>query len=178
MKNSIIAKTYAQAVVQLSQDQNCPIFAEVSGFIELLNNSSDLENVLFLNVFMLEEKKQVLEDLFKSLKLHVVTQNFLAFLLNENRLSLLPQIYKELIVIEDASKGFMAVTVEGSQESLDQAARDSIEKYLLEKLQLKSNITYKKNNNISAGYKVVAGDNLLDATLKTQLNNFKNTFFE
>lgn len=81
-------------------------------------------------------------------------------------------------MIEDASKGFMKVTVEGSQEELDSQAKNAIEKYLQVKLNLKSDISYKKNDQISAGYKVVAGDNLLDATLKTQLNNFKNTFFE
>jgi len=178
MKNSVIAKTYAQAVVQIAKEQNCPIFDEVAGFIELLNKSSDLENLLFLNVFVYEEKKQVLDELFKSLKLHAVTQNFLTFLLNEKRLPLLPQIYKELIVIEDANKGFISVKVEGSQDELDAQAKSSIESYLLSKLNLKSNISYKKNDQISAGYKVVAGDNLLDATLKTQLNSFKNTFFE
>ncbi len=178
MKNSVIAKTYAQAVVQIAKENAAPIFSEVASFIDLLNKSSDLENVLFLNVFMFDEKKQILEDLFKVLKLNHITQNFLTFLLNEKRLPLLPQIYKELIVIEDAAKGFMAVRVEGSQEQLDASAKAAIEKYLLEKLNLKSHIDYKQNDQISAGYKVVAGDNLLDATLKTQLNNFKETFFE
>lgn len=178
MKNSIVAKTYAQAVVQIAKEQNCPIFDEVAGFIGLLNRSSDLESILFLNVFTHEEKKQILDDVFAKLELNNITKNFLTFLLAEKRLPLLPQIYKELIVIEDASKGFMKVTVEGSQEELDSQAKNAIEKYLQVKLNLKSDISYKKNDQISAGYKVVAGDNLLDATLKTQLNNFKNTFFE
>lgn len=178
MKNSIIAKTYANAVVKLSEEQNCPIFAEIAGFVEMLNKSNPLENVLFLNVFTQEEKKQVLEDLMSKLNFHDLTKSFLSFLLTEKRLPLLPQIYKELIVIEDASKGFMKVHVEGSQETLDAEAKSSIEKYLEQKLKFKSDISYKMNNKISAGYKIVAGDNLLDATLKTQLSNFKNTFFE
>jgi F-type H+-transporting ATPase subunit delta len=178
MKNSIIAKTYAQAVVKIAEEQNCSVFDEVAGFVGLLNKASDLESILFLNVFTFEEKKQILEDVFTKINLHKITQNFLTFLLNEKRLPLLPQIYKELIVIEDASKGFMKVNVEGSQDELDLQAKNAIEKYLQEKLNLKSDISYKKNDQISAGYKVVAGDNLLDATLKTQLNNFKNTFFE
>lgn len=178
MKNSIIAKTYALAVVKISEEKKFSIFEEIAGFIEILNKSSDLENILFLNVFTYEEKQQVLNDLFAKINLNSVTQNFLTFLLIEKRLPLLPQIYKELIVIDDASKGFMKVNVEGSQQELDLQAKTSIEKYLLEKLKLKSEIHYKKNDQISAGYKVIAGDNLLDATLKTQLNNFKNTFFE
>lgn len=58
MKNSIVAKTYAQAVVQIAKEQNCPIFDEVAGFIGLLNRSSDLESILFLNVFTHEEKNK------------------------------------------------------------------------------------------------------------------------
>ena len=178
MKNGIIAKTYAQAIVKIAEEQKAPIFNDVATFVELINKSSDLENVLFLSVFTQEEKKSILEELFQKLPIHEVVKSFLSFLLQEKRLPLLPQIYKELIVIEDAAKGFMKVTVEGSQEILDVAAKAAIEKYLQDKLNLKSDISYKKSDSISAGYKVVAGDNLLDATLKTQLNNFKDSFFE
>ena len=178
MKNSIVAKVYAQAVVKLAEEKSCPIFSDITAIIDLLNHSPMLEQVLFLKVFTEIEKNQILNDVLVKLEINQLTKNFLLFLLAEKRLSLLPQIYKELITIEDASKGFMKVYVEGPLDQLELKAQASLEKYLLEKLGYKSSITYKKNEKISAGYQVSAGDYLLDATLKTQLNSFKNTFFE
>lgn len=178
MKNAIVAKTYALAVSDVSKNVKAPIFDEVASFIEMLNTSSVLENVLFLSVFTVEEKINVLKDVFQKTNYSELMNNFLIFLIQEKRIGLLPQIYKELIVIEDAVKGFLKVDIEGSQNDLDKIAQSKIEEYLHKKLNLKSQVKYKKNENISAGYKVTAGDYLLDATLSTQLNNFKNNFFE
>lgn len=178
MKNSIVAKTYALAVAGVSEKTKAPIFDEVAKFIDLLNKNQNLEQVLFLNVFTEEEKTNVLKDIFEKMESSELLKNFFQFLIQEKRIGLLPQIYKELVVIEDSAKGFLKVSVEGSQQELDKSAQKSIEEYLHKKLNLKSHVSYKKNENISAGYKVTAGDYLLDATLKTQLNNFKNGFFE
>jgi len=178
MKNSEIAKVYAVAAADMAKDASAPIFKEIADFVGLLNSSTNLENILFLNVFHEEEKIGVLQEVLEKCNFHALTKNFLLFILKQQRLGLIPQIYKELTVMEDAMKGFIKTTVEGPLDELEQDVKSDVESFLFKKLNKTPVITYKKNDSISAGYKVSAGDYLLDATLKTQLQEFKKSFFQ
>ncbi len=178
MKESNIVKAYAKALIKLAEEQKIDTAEEMTRLNILINESNDLETLLFLDVFTGEEKKSVLEVIFQRLSFSNLFKNFLFFLLEEKRFSLFPLIYKEVIVIDDFKKGFMRGTVESAEDQIDERVVEKLKILLEQKLGLKADLTFVKNPNISAGFKVTVGDLQLDASLERQLELLKQSIFE
>jgi F-type H+-transporting ATPase subunit delta len=175
MKEQIIAKSYAQAAIVLGKEKKFEIAKEFTKLQELINGSNDLENVLFLDVFTIDEKKNVFNALAGKAGLNSIVSHFVDYLIQEKRIGLLPMIYKELIVLDDHEKGFLRGTIEGSEASLDQAILAQIKTALKNKIGKEADITYVQNKNLTAGYKITVEDYQLDATVDHQLDEFKNS---
>lgn len=175
MKEAIVAKAYAQALIQIGEDKKVEVANELTSLNEIINESNDFESLLFFGVFTEEEKSGVLSIVMDKLNLSAVTKNFLNFLLQEGRLGLLPLIYKEVIVIDDDKRGFLRGTVEGGEDTPNAEYVEKIKKYLEEKIGKKIELTYSKNKDIAAGYRVTVDDLQLDASIENQLNQFKDT---
>ena len=88
---------------------------------------------------------------------------------------MLPLIYKEVIVIDDDKRGFLRGTVEGGEDTPNAEYVEKIKKYLETKIGKKIELTYSKNKDIAAGYRVTVDDLQLDASIENQLNQFKDT---
>lgn len=175
MKEAIVAKAYAQALIQLGESHDANVAKELTTLTEAINSSNNLENVLFIDVFTIEEKASVLDAVMAKLKLSAITTNFMKFLMQEKRIHLFPLIFKEVIVIDDHKRGFLRGTVEGSEDSANAAFVEKIKAYLQQKIGKSIELTYSKNQEISAGYRVTVEDLQLDASLENQLNQFKDS---
>src|SRR5690606_19329804 len=125
--------------------------------------------------FTLEEKSTVLNEIMKKLGLSAISSNFINFLLQEKRIQLFPLIFKEVIVIDDHKRGFLRGTVEGAEDAPNAAFVEKIKTYLQQKVGKDIQLSYTKNQEIAAGYRVTVEDLQLDATLENQLNQFKDT---
>jgi F-type H+-transporting ATPase subunit delta len=175
MKEQIIAKAYAQSLVELSEELKLDLANELTTLNVAINKSNDLETLLFLEVFTAEEKLSVLDTVMEKLGLSSITKNFMHFLISEKRIGLLPMIFKNVIVIDDHKKGFLRGTIEGSEESIPADVKEKLKVYLQQKLGRETILEYKKNENVSAGYKVTVEDLQLDASLENQLEKFKES---
>ncbi|MBC7713001.1 MAG: F0F1 ATP synthase subunit delta [Rhizobacter sp.] len=175
MKEQIIAKAYAQSIVELGVELKLDLVKELTTLTETINKSNDLETLLFLDVFTAEEKLSVLTDVMKKLGLSPITQNFMQFLIAEQRIGLMPMIFKNVIVIDDHNRGFLRGTIEGSEESIPADVKEKLKVYLQGKLGREPILEYKKSENVTAGYRVTVEDLQLDASLENQLENFKDS---
>jgi F-type H+-transporting ATPase subunit delta len=175
MKEQIIAKAYAQSIVELGVELKLDLVKELTTLTEAINKSNDLETLLFLEVFTAEEKLVVLNEVMKRLGLSQITINFMQFLIQEQRIGLMPMIFKNVIVIDDHNKGFLRGTIEGSEDSIPADVKEKLKSYLQEKLGREPILEYKKSANVSAGYRVTVEDLQLDASLENQLEKFKNS---
>jgi F-type H+-transporting ATPase subunit delta len=175
MKEQIIAKAYAQSIVELGVELKLDLVKELTSLTEAINKSNDLETLLFLDVFTAEEKLVVLNEVMKRLGLSQVTVNFMQFLIQEQRIGLMPMIFKDVIVIDDHNRGFLRGTIEGSEESIPAEVKTKLKTYLQQKLGREPILEYKKNSNVSAGYRVTVEDLQLDASLENQLEQFKDS---
>ncbi len=175
MKEQIIAKAYAQSIVELSDELKLDLTTELTKLTETINKSHDLETLLFLEVFSAEEKLGVLDLVMSNLGLSQVTKNFMHFLINEKRIGLMPMIFKNVIVLDDHKKGFLRGTIEGSEESIPEDIKKKLKSYLQQKLGTEPILEYKQNPSMSAGYKVTVEDLQLDASLENQLEKFKDS---
>jgi F-type H+-transporting ATPase subunit delta len=173
MKEQVVSKAYAQAVYQISEKEKIDITGEFNALTEVINESNDLENLLFLDVFSTEEKVDVLNKILEKLKSSNMFKNFLGFLIQEKRIGLFPLIFKELVIIDDENKGFLRGVIEGSESTVDKALEEKLMTFLSEKLGKKPNLKYVQNENITAGLRVTVQDLQLDASLDNQLDKLK-----
>lgn len=175
MKEQSVAKVYAKSLLELGDEKNFKIGDEMIRLTEVINKSNDLENVLFLDVFTLEEKKSIFAEVAKKLSLSPLTTEAVKYLIDEKRIGILPLIVKEIVVIDDERKGFLRGSIEGSEAQIDEALKTKILSFLKSKLGKEPQLNYVQNNKISAGYKVTVGDLQLDASLDNQLEQFKQS---
>jgi F-type H+-transporting ATPase subunit delta len=175
MKEQSVAKVYAKSMLELGDEKNIKIADEMIKLTEVINKSNELENVLFLDVFTLDEKKSIFIEVAKKLNLSQLSTEAVKYLIDEKRIGILPLIIKEIVVIDDERKGFMRGTIEGSDAQIDAAFKTKIEAFLKAKLGREPSLEYVQNNNISAGYKVTVEDLQLDASLDNQLEQFKQS---
>lgn len=175
MKESAVAKVYAKALLELGDAKKINVAQELTTLTEVINKSNDLENILFLELFTMEEKKTVFGEISKKLNLSDITSETIKFLIDEKRIGILPMITKEVIVIDDERRGFMKGTIEGNSAEIDPKYKAKIEAFLKNKLGREPQLEYVQNANVSAGYKVTVEDLQLDASLDNQLNQFKQS---
>jgi len=173
MDNSQISKAYANAISQIADESKINFADEITKFSELISNSNELENLLFLDVFTIDERLIILDEIFKKQTFSSVLVNFIKFLITEKRFSLFNTIFKEIIIKEDLKLGFVSGMVQGSDDVPNEKLINEIKTYLEKKLGLKTKIQYSVNKNITAGYKATVGDLQVDATLENQLQKFK-----
>ena len=174
MKNTITAKVYAAAFIDLCEEAKIDIAKELTTLTETINASNDLENVLFLDVFTNEEKSSVFNAIAEKISLSKELTAAINYIINEKRINLLPLIYKEVIVIDDSKRGFIRGTIEGNTSEIPEDIKTKLTGSLKGDLAGKEAILdYKKNDSITAGYKVTVGDLQVDATVDNQLKAFK-----
>ncbi|EQC43375.1 ATP synthase F1 subunit delta [Bacteriovorax sp. Seq25_V] len=175
MKEKLVSKAYAKAIFELGEASKVNVADELTTLTEIINKNNNLENVLFLDLFTVEEKTSVLEAIISKLNFSPITVSFLKYLMAEKRFSVLPLIFKDLIVLDDHKKGFMRGTIEGAADSLDEATVAKIKTHLKKELGLEPDLTYVKNSAITAGVRITVEDYQLDASVDKQLQDFKET---
>lgn len=175
MKEQAVAKVYAKSLLELGDEKNVKIADELTKLTEVINSSNDLENIMFLDVFTLDEKKTVFTEVAKKLNLSQITVETVKYLIDEKRIGILPLIFKEIIVLDDERRGFMKGTIEGTDVQIDPVFKEKIESFLKKKFGREPHLDYVQNSKISAGYKVTVEDLQLDASIDNQLEQFKQS---
>jgi F-type H+-transporting ATPase subunit delta len=174
MKEAMVARAYAKSIYQLGEEQKIDVTDELTKLTVIINENNNLETVMFLDVFTIEEKQAVMNEVLKRLELSSLVRNVINFLMDEKRINILPLIFKELVVLDDHNKGFMRGVIEGREDTLDKDFGTKIHSFLKEKLGTDPILTYKKNEKLTAGFRVTVEDLQLDATLDNQLNKLKS----
>lgn len=175
MKEQSVAKTYAHALLQLSDEKKIKLVDELVTLTELINKANQLENVMFLDVFTLDEKKAVFADVAKKAGFTEMLVGAVNYLIEEKRIGLLPIIIKEMVVLDDERKGFIKGVVEGAENQIDPKLIEQMKSFLKTKVGREPTLVYQQNANISAGYRVTVEDLQLDASLDHQLAQFKQS---
>ena len=175
MKEQITAKAYASALSLLGDESKIDIAREITDLNIVINENNNLENLLFLDVFTIDEKTTVFIEICEKLKLSTLLKNFTLFLIQEKRMNIFPLIFKELIVLDDHKKGFLRGVICGSDDAINKEDEDKILEYLKKKIGKEPKLTYEKNERVTAGYRVTVGDLQLDASIDNQLEQFKSS---
>lgn len=173
MKNEKAAIVYARTLLQAAQDEKATaaVSADMQVLAETFRRLPALYKFLINPVRRSEEKAVLLASI--SDKLAPLTKKFLKLLEAKNRLALLRAIVKEYIALEEAKRNILrAIVVSAKPLAPEQIAK------LAQGLEVKRpGKTYVLTNEIDpsliAGFRILQGDRVTDASIKNKLAQLK-----
>lgn len=170
----IIANRYAEALFQLSEDENITkeIYNELHNVVETVKNNKDLDNVLKSPLVAKIEKVKLIESLFNN-KINNNLKNFLKILVEKGRISSLKSIeltFKQLLndknnIIEGTAISAIPLTDKKVKE---------LEEKLSKKYNKNVTLENKVDQSILGGVLVRLGNTQIDGSVKTRLDNIKD----
>ena len=105
-------------------------------------------------------------------KLPVAAENFLQAVIDNGRLSVLPEIANQFRALKNAKSGSSDATVY-SAFALDAAALADLSLTLEKRFATKLNLTVELQSDLIGGIRVVVGDEVLDTSVKARLEQMK-----
>lgn len=176
MLTSKVAKRYAQGLLDFTNEsgQTAAVFSEMKDVVKIMIESKDL-NKFFLTPYIDAKKKiEVANEIFKGLS--ASSQNLIKLVIKHGRENQLKNIAQEFINKVEDINGVQRVTLttatQLSKENIDQILRSTNLVNANSNFDLKVNI----NQDILGGYILRVGDQQVDASVKTKLNQVKKDF--
>ncbi|AZB26543.1 MULTISPECIES: ATP synthase F1 subunit delta [Chryseobacterium] len=176
MLTSKVAKRYAQGLLDFTNEsgQTAAVFSEMKDVVKIMAESKDL-NKFFLTPYIDAKKKiEVANEIFKGLS--ASSQNLIRLVIKHGRENQLKNIAQEFINKVEDINGVQRVTLttatQLSKENIDQILRST------NLVNANSNFDLKLiiNQDILGGYILRVGDQQVDASVRTKLNQVKKDF--
>lgn len=176
MLTSKVAKRYAQGLLDFTNEsgQTATVLSEMRDVVKLMSESVDL-NKFFMTPYIDSKKKiEVADKIFKGLS--VSSQNLIRLVIRQGREGQLKNIAQEYINKVEDINGVQRVTLttatQLSKENIDQILRSTN----LVNTDLNFDLNVNINPDILGGYILRVGDQQIDASVKTKLNQVKKDF--
>ncbi|SIQ33911.1 F-type H+-transporting ATPase subunit delta [Chryseobacterium sp. RU37D] len=176
MLTSKVAKRYAQGLLDFTNEsgQTATVFSEMKDVVKIMGESKDL-NKFFMTPYIDSKKKiEVAKEIFKGLS--ASSQNLITLVIKHGRENQLKNIAQEFINKVEDINGVQRITLttatEISKENINQILRSTNLVKADSNFDLKLNV----NPKILGGYILRVGDQLVDASVKSKLNQIKKDF--
>lgn len=175
MLTSKVAKRYAQGLLDFTQESGNTesVFGEMRDVVKIMSESKEL--VQFLNTPFIDARKKdaVALEIFKDFSL--VSKNIIRLVIKQGREAQLKNIAQEFINKVEDIKGTQRISLvtatKLSEQNIQKIIADSnmvnVSNYDLETI---------IKPEILGGYILRVGDQQIDASVKTKLNNIKKEF--
>ncbi len=176
MTNSIVAKRYAKALLELGRDDgNIEKYGqELIDMVGLLDESPELEQVLSNPGFELEDRKAVLTNILEKVSPSPMVANFYKLLMDRKRIGELRGIQAVYSKLLDEARGITRAEVTSAsalKEEEIQKLKDSLKAVAGREVQIEVN----EDPSLIGGLKARIGDLVLDGSVKTQLDSLKDS---
>ncbi|KMQ64975.1 ATP synthase F1 subunit delta [Chryseobacterium angstadtii] len=176
MLTSKVAKRYAQGLIDFTNEsgQTAAVFSEMKDVVKIMSQSADL-NKFFLTPYIDAKKKiEVADQIFKNFS--VSSQNLIRLVIKHGRENQLKNIAQEFINKVEDINGVQRITLttatQLSKENLDQILRSTN----LVNADSNFDLNVQVKPEILGGYILRVGDQQVDASVKTKLNQVKKDF--
>ncbi len=176
MKEEVIGKRYAKALIQLGQEQGQLelVSKELELFASLFDENEVLKRVLCDPIHDRNKRKAILGEVLKKLELGTLSFNFLQLLLDKERMKYLPAIYSAYRRLEDSLAGRLRANLVVAQE-LQEGEKEAIQKALEEKFNKDIILEWFKDPEILGGIICKVDGMVFDGCVRTQLEILKET---
>ena len=175
MLTSKVAKRYAQGLLDFTQESGNTesVFNEMKDIVKIMSQSKDLNQFFSTPIIDARKKEAIALEIFKDFS--PVAKNIIRLVIKQGRESQLKGIAQEFINKVEDIKGTQRISLTSasklSEQNIQKIIADSkmvnVTNYDLETI---------IKPEILGGYILRVGDQQIDASVKTQLNNIKKEF--
>ena len=175
MLTSKVAKRYAQGLLDFTQESGNTesVFNEMKDIVKIMSQSKDLNQFFSTPIIDARKKEAIALEIFKDFS--PVAKNIIRLIIKQGREAQLKNIAQEFINKVEDIKGTQRISLvtatKLSEQNIQKIIADSkmvnVSNYDLETI---------IKPEILGGYILRVGDQQIDASVKTQLNNIKKEF--
>lgn len=171
----IIAKRYAKALVELSEEQKAvdKIKADMTAFVAAVDSLPAMQKLFSSPVFTPEHKKSVIKELSEKLGMQETTRRFVEHLAETGRIRYLKDVYEafQAILAERQNRA----TVQLVTAAVIKAAElEDIKKKLEVLTGKKVDINSEVDISLIGGAKAQVGSVIYDGSIKNQLSKMRD----
>ncbi len=176
MINTTLARRYAKALIHIGQEQNAldKYGEDLAALTEMVDASKEFRELLINPVFTKEDKKRIAGEILTKMGTDVMVKNFVNVLIDRKRIDQLSGIDKAFRQKVDEIKGI----TRGAVISADPLSEDELGRVTdaLSKISGKQVlVTTEVDPNLIGGLLAKVGDMVFDGTIRTQLNQLKES---
>lgn len=176
MLSTKVAKRYAQGLLDFTQEtgNTASVFGEMGDLVKTIEGSKDLKNFFNSPIIDVKKKISVASEIFKNFS--PVSQNLIQLVIKHGRENQLQNIAQAFINKVEDMNGVQRISLTSAQP-LSQSNIDSILKSTdLVNHNNKFDVKTIINPDILGGYVLRVGDQQIDASVRSKLNNIKKEF--
>ena len=170
----LLSDRYASALYSLASEERCieKVILDLEKIIKYNDENNDFFLLLQNPLISSNDKKMILNYIFKKNSAHIIIIKFLEVLSKNKRFSILINIINRVIEIEDEKKGSIKTEIT-SAKNLDNIQKDKIYKQLQSKLGQKLSVKYSVDESIIGGLIIKYGSIMIDSSLINKINKIK-----
>lgn len=174
MSIETIARRYSAALadVVLGSGETDAVKAELAGWGELFQQSTDLQTVFGNPAITLANKEKVLDGLIAKTQPSKTTANFLKVLLQNGRLADIGEINERFAAVLEERGGRITAEITSARE-LPTGERAEFEQNLERLTGKQVTVNYAINKDIIGGVVTRIGSTVYDGSVKTKLENLR-----
>lgn len=168
-----LAQRYSNALLELANGNLTKdnILDQISDIQTSINNSEDIQKIIYSPVISKDEKKNLLEKIF-SKTTHNIVLNFLKLLIDKNRFDIFDSIVYEYHNEINKEKGLLTLKVTSAIE-LNENEKAMVKVKLEKALNKELELGWDVNSDIMGGLVFEANDNIIDCSLQHKLQEIK-----
>jgi len=164
-----IARPYAEALFRVAKSGNLAAWSDLVSEMAAVAALPDVKSFAGNPQF---SDQQVAETFLSLLRSNVSSEakNFVAMLVENGRLALLPEIGTQFQALKNAAEGAADAEITSAFELTDAQVKDLVAT-LERKFGRKLNPTVKVDSSLIGGVRVAVGDEVLDTSVRAKLQN-------
>jgi len=177
--SSSTSKSYALALYELAKENSelDKVENEIRGLGQLLEESSDFNELISNPTVSKENKKNIIFEIAKKNSFSSILKKFLGFVALKNRLFFLDKIVQSFLNLVSNNKDELdAKFVSSKKLSLDQ--KKEIQNQLSIDFKSKLNINFEYDPGLIAGSIIQIGSIMIDTSIKTKLKKLERNMIE
>jgi F-type H+-transporting ATPase subunit delta len=174
--DTTLAKRYAKALVEIGQEQNAldKYGQDLTNIVDLMQGSKDFSELLISPVFTKEDKKRIADEILQKIDTARMVANFINLLIDRKRIDQLPGIEQAFREKVDDMRGITRGEVT-SAEPLGDPELAKVTEVLSTISGKQVQITANVDPTLIGGLVAKVGDRVFDGTIRTQLNQLKES---
>ena len=173
------SERYSRALFEVAKEAGEieKIENDIKNFAHLINNSQEIKNFMHNPTQSKENQNNALKLLAEKLNLSKNLKNFMFLLIEKRRIFFVEKIIDSFLKICALKRGEVKASLVSSKE-LSETELENISKELSSSLSSTIKFNYKVDKELIGGLKLQLGSFMIDTSIKSKLNKYKQIMLE